>query len=1155
MKPVRLIPLIVLAIATSAFAQDLPGLNGTFSAPSSVVYQYPAGARGWFKHGFRVENDSTRDWRDWYGLQFDVRSSNDTPFDLTATISIPPQPVRMDYVPKTTATVAIAGAGWHRVTLPWSAFDFPQAEPALLKFVSQIRISASGGGQIAVTNAHLIRARQISLDCDIRGKACDGDQRIQYIVTVTNCADHPQAVSLTISRHGWEEMAASVDPPRLDLAPGASGMCTVDVTVPSRVPPGGHETQVVQAIADGDAADAAEIGFITTRQLPHPNILHTIDGWNDVRQKVKDYAWAKADADDFVRRAEQWEVPEIAEPPGNDPHDKSGPFLFASEQHTNLFNAAVAWQLTGKRLFAEKAALLLRRLSDPDHGYPKTFRACPQSLVQEGEFFQHSALAYDMILDSGVLSDADKSQIERTFRDYIETVRLEAETGAINNWNVSEFTGALYCALAIEDLHEADRFFSGPSGILDQISKGVMDDGWWYECAISYNVWCATEFSQVAMAMRPWGVNLRDMQIPAGFSPNFSIVPWATRPGLYGMSFQKFGPVTHNSVGIKRMWDALPTFVDYRGVMFGVNDAQERHQDAQPYEIAYDLYRDPVYAGIVSRSSRRDLLYGVPELPKQPPDLSNESAFADNVGLAMLRSQTPGRPRSQQIQAVLHYGTLGGFHGHFDRTNLLSLMRYGRSFYNPEMIWYGYLNFMYKFYVQTSVSKNMVVVDEKMQEPVESQRLLFHTGKMMQATAVQTNARWSNPPYGGMVYDWFAGNFADKCWDEGRSVPIPANAPAYGDIGPYSDRVLQRRAMIVTDDYVVLADYLRGSREHHYESLMQIKGFDALDAPVKILLRHTGQWSTDPLSSAQFVTDCDWYDVAAPAVARFATDWTGGGPDAMQGPATNVPGWLKLDVHSLWPPRQTIMIGSAPEDRDTQKQLHYTVTGDGNILADGQFGSWILGQADIDVPVDGLRRLQLQTTVAKSNRPTIFWANARIVKRDGREVPLGQLSPRLENVLMPRRAGEDYFGGPITIVGIHYPQATAGEPDDPHQPAIISVDLSGLDAVRFKAILGGDYPHDPQQRRTYAVGTTGTQARFITLIEPYDKTPVVRNAVADSADSLRVELTDGRVQTIRLANFEGDGSDLRISMTESRNGQLIRAETAGDLEDGTTLKP
>ena len=31
--------------------------------------------------------------------------------------------------------------------------------------------------------------------------------------------------------------------------------------------------------------------------------------------------------------------------------------------------------------------------------------------------------------------------------------------------------------------------------------------------------------------------------------------------------------------------------------------------------------------------------------------------------------------------------------------------------------------------------------------------------------------------------------------------------------------------MALTDDYIVLFDYLEGEREHQYDSLLQIKGF------------------------------------------------------------------------------------------------------------------------------------------------------------------------------------------------------------------------------------------------------------------------------------------------------------------------------------------
>ena len=175
---------------------------------------------------------------------------------------------------------------------------------------------------------------------------------------------------------------------------------------------------------------------------------------------------------------------------------------------------------------------------------------------------------------------------------------------------------------------------------------------------------------------------------------------------------------------ITDLWNGLLPFLDYRGVMFGVNDSTENkvtgnrtEVSGQPFEIAYYVYRDPRYAAMIKLGDgKRDLLYGVPELPEKTPEEYRDSAYADNVGLVMLRSQTANRPIREQIQAVLHYGTHGWAHGHYDRTDLLSLMRYGRSFWNPESVFYVYEPFMYKFYTQTSVNHNMVVVDEKMQE-------------------------------------------------------------------------------------------------------------------------------------------------------------------------------------------------------------------------------------------------------------------------------------------------------------------------------------------------------------------------------------------------------------------------------------------------------
>jgi hypothetical protein len=54
----------------------------------------------------------------------------------------------------------------------------------------------------------------------------------------------------------------------------------------------------------------------------------------------------------------------------------------------------------------------------------------------------------------------------------------------------------------------------------------------------------------------------------------------------------------------------------------------------------------------------------------------------------------------------------------------------------------------------------------------------------------------------------------------------------------------------------------------------------------------------------------------------------------------------------------------------------------------------------------------------------------------------------------------------------------------------------------------------------------------------------VKSATASSADTLRVELIDGRVQEISLKNFEGSGKDITVSLTETKPGITPRTETA-----------
>ena len=91
-------------------------------------------------------------------------------------------------------------------------------------------------------------------------------------------------------------MDAAVEPATLRLSPGEVQTVMIRVKVSDRVPPGGHERQLLQAIPNGNAAAAQRLSFITTSELAHPYILHTAARWQEVRDKVRHYAWAKTGA-------------------------------------------------------------------------------------------------------------------------------------------------------------------------------------------------------------------------------------------------------------------------------------------------------------------------------------------------------------------------------------------------------------------------------------------------------------------------------------------------------------------------------------------------------------------------------------------------------------------------------------------------------------------------------------------------------------------------------------------------------------------------------------------------------------------------------------------------------------------------------------------
>ncbi len=1045
----------------------------TLLSGEAAVYTYPEGKNE--QKGFSTSYHGS-DWSRFEGVALELFLKTDGATQVDLTFGVAPEN-REELEPLVWAKVSVASKGWNKIYIPWSHFSLRGGQRGTLNGVKELKIVATSkdNKELQIRNVELKKGETIALTAPIRGRAADAGESVIYELEVGNVTDEQQMVELRTPLMGWEAMEVNITPSSLSLQAGEVKSCTIEVSLAANLPQGTNEKQTIQAIANGRVAGSVE--FTTSVMVESPYLVHNKQEWEQVKQKAEKYDWAKVDYDKYISTAQRWNVPDIAAKPAT-MNAHIGRYLFHSTEGDSLMDTAIAYRLTGEVEYAQKCVDFLRKLIDEQTGYPSTLRINQNNFVKEGGVFQNVARTYDMIMDSGLLTERDHELIEKTFRLYIDIALKGNDNGGIGNWDLSELMGALYCALTIGDFSLANEVFYSPTGVYQQFAQGVMADGWWYECSVGYNTWCATMFSEAGIALRPWGINFIDEQIVIGKVPHYSLLPNRMEPGLYGMDFNKWGTINKNSISIKDMWDALVPFLDYRGIMFGVNDAFENKVIGEPFELAYYLYGDPEYAAVINRGSERNLLYGVPELPDFESVKCTQSSYADNLGAVQLRTQTKDREQREQIQAALHYGSHGGFHGHFDRTNLLSMMRYGRSFYNPEMIWYGYAAYAYKFLVQSSMTKNMVVVDQKMQEPVESSRTLFYTGDMLQATTVESHARWSNPPYGGMIYgDKSDYTFAEKVWEEGRSIPIPDDAPEYGQLSGFTEPIMQRRLMLMLDDYVLLADYLEGESEHTFDWLFQMKGLKEVGANKSAdVVRHDAQLSTDPLSAAQFFTDCTWYDYKGGLFSDYEMIFGEGEDMAGTRSQYNEEGSLKISVFNAWPQSGDAAVATTPEAHNVAKQVWYDVKADGKSILSDSTGAWILGNELLNLDIKGCKELTLSTKLArKAGNNTLFWGDAVVVLSSGEQLALSTLPLKYSNVLLPAEQGLDYYGGPVKIGGIPSSIALAAMPEDYRSTAVITVDLSDVDVVAFKANFGGDYPlgNEAQRRITLSVRSKG----------------------------------------------------------------------------------
>lgn len=701
-------------------------------------------------------------------------------------------------------------------------------------------------------------------------RSAEAGEVIEYAFELTNNQEEEQTFVLSIDQPRLLASTYSLGRSSITLKANETHAGMLSVRVSDRMPKGAFETATLIGY-NADSSQVKKWKFITVRSKPHPYLLVTDELLIEAREKIDNYQWARDNFDELIESAKSYKIPErkvVTRPRNTRVWDS---FNYHASTSQRVFDKALVWKLAGDTTLREEVIGFVRDVCDREQGFLTIGKATTGVQVHEGNFFLYLAAICDILYGEDLLTETDKDNIEATFRYYIELNRDDMSGMGIMNHQASAISGGVLAALFMEDMAELDHLMNAEGGWVDQLSKGTMSDGWWFESTGNYSYLVVHRFAMVAQVFENYGWNIYDRRFPVRFkSKDFENI----KEGFTGMKFDIWGPMDNNTIGLEEMFSGHIPMMDENAVLVSSNDSNTPGPHVF-YELAYRHFRKDELAWVIKQSDRKGwgaLIYGVSEIP-EVEDPRSKSDFSPNVGLTALRSQTADRPIEEQITAYLKFGTHGGWHGHFDRTGLLALDRNGHKYFGTEMCWFGYGHRGYKECVQTTATHNMITVDELQQEAVPSEQVLFHAGEMMQASVVQTKARWRKIP------TWNIEKFPP--WDDKEFD---------ADFEP----ILQRRLTVVTDDYVVIADYMGASKRHTYDWFLHPIGFESIKGAVK-----SGN-PLDTLSSQldspyKYFTNGQWYKMNQGGELLFDDDGN------------------KLGVHTLWPRKADVLIAHYPK--------------------------------------------------------------------------------------------------------------------------------------------------------------------------------------------------------------------------------------------------
>ncbi|KZZ83091.1 heparinase II/III domain-containing protein [Bacillus sp. SJS] len=563
-----------------------------------------------------------------------------------------------------------------------------------------------------------------------------------YFVTILNKANQADHFDVSIPEEFSD--AVTLSEKSGDLQPGKSKILTVQWKWPKETQAGEEQTMTISILSRLKLGASFQVKLKSKpyqwKEVSHtrPKSFINANELSEAKKRIAEEPWAADYFKKLRKEADQQLISNLDVPDQAGGHgmwflcDDSSPLQYdpaspnkhycPSEdkfytgdsydagwryyRHNEIIKAArtlaSSYKLSGDVRYGRKAADLIIKYANYYPNYSKQARGgrLYWQTLDESVSMVDLAYTYDLLYDSGLLSEQDKANIELNMLRPSAVAISEYDMGR-SNWQAWHNAAVGMIGFVLGDREYMEFAINGEHGFYYLMKESVLSDGFWWEGSMAYHLYALRALQNLADGAKSWGYDLysspelkKMYEVPLDYAyPNFGL-PFNNDGGIYGSSLM-------DPVSKKGNFD---------------------------YEPAYSAYKTPGFAWLldtkykkIPREGEYALFKGIPTIP-DTGSYEWKSRNFEGAGQSLLRTGS--------MYALMDYGPYGGSHGHPDKLHM-DLFAEGEAF-APDFGTPSYGHVLYTGWYKQTVSHNTLTVDGTSQKAAEGKLEHFALGKNLQ---------------------------------------------------------------------------------------------------------------------------------------------------------------------------------------------------------------------------------------------------------------------------------------------------------------------------------------------------------------------------------------------------------------------------------------